>query len=157
MIHFVQGDIFQAKAQAIVNPVNTVGVMGKGLARRFKERYPENYHHYLQAHKQGLLKVGAILPFQTGVYNELPLWVVNFPTKEHWRDPSQLEWIRQGLAALRVFIARYNITSIAIPALGAGLGGLLWDDVKECLLSELTGLDVAIYIYEPLGPNELRK
>lgn len=146
MISYLTGDIFDTDVQAIVNPVNTVGVMGKGLALAFKQKYPDNFKLYQTACKNNELKVGQLLitEHQSGKF------IVNFPTKQHWRGKSQLQWITEGLIALKQFIIENHINSIAIPALGSGLGGLDWTLVKieiEMILQDLT--DVEILVFEP--------
>ncbi|MFK5985657.1 MAG: macro domain-containing protein [Pseudomonadota bacterium] len=149
MIHYTQGNLFDSEAEVIVNTVNTVGVMGKGIALMFKELYPQNMQEYAKACKAKEVKTGKMFITQT---NELlgPHWVVNFPTKQHWRNPSKMEWITSGLDDLKHFIKEKNIKSIAIPPLGAGNGKLKWDDVRveiEKSLSDLPHVD--IFIYEP--------
>ena len=150
MIHYTKGNLLEADAEALVNAVNTVGVMGKGIALLFKQRFPENMKQYALACKQGRVVTGKM--FATETYELMgPRWIVNFPTKQHWRDQSQMQWVVDGLADLRQFIIDNDIRSIAIPALGAGLGGLAWDAVKgeiEVALADLDAVDV--FIYEPL-------
>lgn len=150
MIRYTTGNLFDARCEALVNPVNTVGVMGKGLALAFRQRFVLNHRLYVAACKAGTLQVGKVLVTQTGDAIG-PRWVVNFPTKQHWRQPSQLRWVVDGLADLRHFIVTQEIGSIAVPALGAGLGGLAWPDVRAAIdvgLADLTGVQVDVY--EPL-------
>ena len=149
MIHYTQGNLLDAQADAIVNTVNTVGVMGKGIALMFKERFPKNMREYAKACKAKEVHAGKMFVTETG---ELlgPRWIVNFPTKQHWRYPSKMEWITSGLEDLKRFIEEKNLKSIAIPPLGAGNGKLDWAAVKpeiEKFLSSLS--DVDIYVYEP--------
>lgn len=149
MIHYTTGNLLDADVDALVNTVNTVGVMGKGIALMFKERFPKNMAAYAKACKTGEVQTGRMFVTGTG---ELmgPRWIVNFPTKQHWRAKSQMQWITDGLADLRRFILEHQVTSIAIPPLGAGNGGLRWSDVKphiEQALGDLSGVD--IFIYEP--------
>lgn len=149
MIHYTTGNLLDADVDALVNTVNTVGVMGKGIALMFKERFPKNMAAYAKACKTGEVQTGRMFVTGTG---ELmgPRWIVNFPTKQHWRAKSQMQWITEGLADLRRFILEHQVTSIAIPPLGAGNGGLCWSDVKphiEQALGDLSGVD--IFIYEP--------
>ncbi len=149
MIHYTTGNLLDADVDALVNTVNTVGVMGKGIALMFKERFPKNMAAYVKACKTGEVQTGRMFVTGTG---ELmgPRWIVNFPTKQHWRAKSQMQWITEGLADLRRFILEHQVTSIAIPPLGAGNGGLRWSDVKphiEQVLGDLSGVD--IFIYEP--------
>ena len=149
MIEYTQGNLLEAPVEALVNTVNTVGVMGKGIALMFKERFPANMQAYAQACKQKQVHTGAMFVTETG---ELmgPRWIVNFPTKEHWRGNSKMEWIESGLQALRRFIEENQVRSIAVPPLGAGNGGLDWKDVKPRIEQALSGLDnVQILVFEP--------
>ena len=129
MITYTQGNLLEAQTDALVNTVNTVGVMGKGIALMFKERFPKNMAEYASACKAKQVNTGKMFVTQTG---ELmgPQWIVNFPTKQHWRAKSKMEWIQDGLIDLRHFLEANNVSSIAIPPLGAGQGGLSWPDVK---------------------------
>ncbi len=148
MIKFTQGNLLNAKVEVLVNTVNTVGVMGKGIALMFKERFHQNYRLYAVACKAGEVQVGKM--FVTEV-NELdgPRWIVNFPTKQHWRSPSKMEWIVDGLKDLREFLISHSIKSIAIPPLGAGNGGLDWKKVRPEIEEALKDLDTDIIVYEP--------
>lgn len=144
-------DIFNTKCEAIVNPVNIVGVMGAGFAAIIKKKYPSVFDSYLNACKNKSLKIGTCLTVKTD--NQ---YIINFPTKSHWKDPSKIEYIESGLEALKRHIIHYNISSIAIPALGSGLGGLNWLDVKNLINIKLkdlklnNGNNVLIEIYDPL-------
>ncbi len=147
MIRYVQGNLLESGAEALVNTVNTVGVMGKGIALMFKERFADNYKRYRAASKAGELRTGHLFITEP---NELrgPRWVVNFPTKQDWRAPSRMEWVREGLDELRRFIAENHVRSVAIPPLGAGNGGLEWQSVRaeiERALDGLTGTDIIVY------------
>lgn len=149
MIHYTQGNLLEADVEALVNTVNTVGVMGKGIALMFKERFPKNMDAYAQACKKGEVVTGKMFVTAT---NELvgPQWVVNFPTKQHWRSKSRMEWIEEGLQDLRRFINEKKIKSIAIPPLGSGHGGLDWQDVKPKIIDALRDIEgVDIWVYEP--------
>lgn len=149
MMHFTTGNLLDADVEAVVNTVNTVGVMGKGIALMFKERFPQNYAAYVAACKSGEVQTGQM--FVTPVH-ELsgPRWVINFPTKQNWRSPTQTEWVRTGLITLRDTILEKRITSIAIPPLGCGNGGLDWRDVRPLIEKTLGDLeDVSIVVYEP--------
>lgn len=149
MIHTVQGDIFNAKTEAIVNPVNCVGVMGKGLALAFKQRYPDNYAAYRKACQTHELQIGRIFTYRLKGDGEGKLhYIINFPTKDHWRDASKVSYIEQGLDALARTIEEIPIHSIAIPPLGCGLGGLSWDIVRPLVIKRLESLDCAIYLYD---------
>ncbi|MCO4786805.1 MAG: macro domain-containing protein [Marinomonas atlantica] len=149
MIRYTQGNLLEANADALVNTVNTVGVMGKGIALMFKERFPNNMQAYAKACKAGEVVTGKMFVTQTG---ELmgPQWIVNFPTKQHWRAKSKMEWVEDGLNDLRRVITENQIRSIAIPPLGAGNGGLDWQEVKPKVEQALAGLtDVEIWVFEP--------
>jgi O-acetyl-ADP-ribose deacetylase (regulator of RNase III) len=148
MIEYTQGNLLEAEAEALVNTVNTVGVSGKGIALMFKDAFPENFRAYQVASKAGRLAPGGV--FVTERHDMLgPRFIINFATKDHWRQPSRLEWIEHGLAALRHEIAARAIRSVAIPPLGAGNGGLNWADVKPLIAEILSGLDAKIIVYEP--------
>lgn len=147
MIRYARGDLLQADVEALVNPVNTVGVMGKGLALKFKQAYPKNFQLYLAACRARTLAVGQLLVTHTR--SARPRLVVNFPTKQHWRDPSQLEWIERGLHHLRTIVEAEGITSIAVPALGCGNGGLSWTEVQPLIEKFLWWDDVDVVVYEP--------
>ncbi|SIS99254.1 type II toxin-antitoxin system antitoxin DNA ADP-ribosyl glycohydrolase DarG [Insolitispirillum peregrinum] len=148
MIQYVQGNLLDTQAEALVNTVNTVGVMGKGIALMFKERFPENFRLYASACKSGGVQVGKM--FITEV-NELggPRWIFNFPTKQHWRTPSRMEWIVNGLQDLRAALIEKNIKSVAIPPLGAGNGGLRWEEVRPAIESALGDMPLDIMVFEP--------
>lgn len=134
-------------AHALVNPVNTVGVMGKGLALQFKHMYPANFEHYKTACIRREVKIGQM--FTTSFWITGPKWIVNFPTKRHWRDPSELIWITQGLQDLKSLILEQSIHSIAIPALGSDLGGLDWTSVDKEIQFALKDLRADIRVYPP--------
>lgn len=151
MIHYTNGNLLEANVDALVNTVNTVGVMGKGIALMFKERFPKNMVEYAKACKAQQVVTGQMFVTQT---DELmgPKWIVNFPTKQHWRSKSKMEWVVDGLADLKRFIIENNVESIALPPLGAGNGGLSWADVKPQIETALADLEsVDIYIYEPIA------
>lgn len=148
MITFTKGNLLEAQTEALVNTVNTVGVMGKGIALMFKERFAENYRLYASACKAKELRTGKM--FITAVHElDGPRWIVNFPTKQHWRAPSRLEWIVEGLQDLRNFLLEKRIRSIAIPPLGAGNGGLDWTAVREQIEIALGDLEAEILVFEP--------
>lgn len=147
MIRFTQGNLLEAPVEAVVNTVNTVGVMGKGIALMFKERFPENSRSYEAACKANEVRVGSMF-VTPGVELDGPRWIINFPTKEHWRNPTKLEWVESGLPALREEIARRGIRSVAIPPLGCGNGGLEWAVVRPMIeeaLGDLEGVEVVVY------------
>ncbi len=149
MISFTEGNVLASKADALVNTVNTVGVMGKGIALMFKEAFPENYEAYRDACESGEVQVGRMFvtePLRLGG----PKWIINFPTKKHWRQPSQLAWIKEGLNDLRRIVQELGIKSIALPPLGSGNGGLNWKDVRPLIAAELALLDdVEVIVFEP--------
>ena len=149
MVHFVKGNLLDSKAEALVNTVNTMGVMGKGVALQFKNQYPNNYKLYREACKNNLLKVGQLLvTAEDSLLNGKKI-IVNFPTKTNWRLPSEYEYIELGLKELVKLIKERKIKSIALPPLGAGNGGLDWNKVKKIILAHLSELEIEIYIYEP--------
>jgi O-acetyl-ADP-ribose deacetylase (regulator of RNase III) len=148
MVIFTQGDLMNAPVEALVNPVNTVGVMGKGLALEFKERFPENFRLYQAACAAGQVRTGRM--FGTGIVGPNVLqWIVNFPTKQNWRHPSRVEWIVDGLADLRRFLILNSVKSVAIPALGCGNGGLDWAEVRPQITSALRDLELEVLVFEP--------
>ncbi|NRB42448.1 MAG: macro domain-containing protein [Pseudomonadales bacterium] len=147
MITYTQGNLLDSPAEALVNTVNTVGVMGKGIALMFKERFEKNMLDYAKACKNGEVVTGTMFVTETG---ELmgPKWIVNFPTKRHWRTKSKIEWVIDGLHYLRRFILENQVSSIAVPPLGAGNGGLKWSEVKphvEEILGDLNGVEVIVF------------
>jgi len=151
MIEFRTGDVLNAGAEALVNTVNCVGVMGRGVALQFKEAFPKNFKAYAAACKREEVQPGRMFVFETGTMT-YPKYIINFPTKRHWRGKSRMEDVEAGLVALVGEIRARNIRSIAIPPLGAGLGGLNWTEVRkriEGALSDLT--DVRIIVFEPNG------
>jgi len=153
MIIDSHGNILESQAQAIVNTVNCVGVMGKGLALQFKRAYPQNFQAYVSACKSGDVQLGSMFVYATNSLDG-PQWIINFPTKGHWRNKSKLEYIRNGLQDLRAVIAELGISSIAIPPLGAGNGGLNWKDVHPVIVESLSDLaHVQIQVYFPLNDS----
>ena len=149
MITYTQGNLLEANVDALVNAVNTVGVMGKGIALAFKQRFPDNMATYARACKTGELEPGKMFVTATHVESG-PQWIINVPTKRHWRGKSQMAWIEEGLTDLKRVIKQHHIRSIAIPALGAGNGGLPWDEVIAVITSQLQTLEaVDIHIYKP--------
>jgi O-acetyl-ADP-ribose deacetylase (regulator of RNase III) len=151
MIRFTTGNLLDAKTEALVNTVNTVGVMGKGIALMFKEAFPENFLNYEAACKRNEISVGHM--FVTERRNLIgPKWIINFPTKKHWRHPSKLEWITAGLEDLKRIIAERDIRSVALPPLGSGNGGLDWLDVRPKIEDALGVLpNVEVTVYEPVS------
>lgn len=149
MIEFVNGDIFSSHAEALVNPVNTRGVMTKGLAAQFKRAYPANYETYAAACRDGDVVIGRMLVVETD--REQPRYIVNFPTKQEVKAPSRLEYIEAGLDDLVRVITEHEIRSIAVPGLGSGFGGLDWREVRPRIEAALAKVqDVSVFIYTPL-------
>ncbi|GAA3988673.1 macro domain-containing protein [Thermobifida alba] len=141
------GDLLDADVDALVNAVNTVGVMGKGIALQFKRAFPENYRDYRAACERGEVTVGRMHVHALARPGR-PRFVVNFPTKRHWRSPSRLDDIESGLAALRDTITALSIGSVAVPPLGCGHGGLSWAEVRplvERALGDLPGVEVRLW------------
>lgn len=151
-ITFKNGDMFSEKVDAIVNTVNCVGVMGKGVALEFKNRWPENYKEYKAVCARKGLRPGKLLIHENpGLLNDSePRFLVNFPTKDNWRSKSKISYVSDGLDALIDEIQRLNIRSIAMPPLGCGNGGLDWNDVKPLIKDKLRNLsNVEVIVFEP--------
>lgn len=156
-IELTTGNILKADAQAIVNTVNCVGIMGRGIALQFKKAFPANFHAYVLACKEGEVQPGRMFVHDTGAFTN-PRYIINFPTKRHWKGKSRMEDIDSGLIALAKKVRELGIKSIAIPPLGAGLGGLDWNDVRpriEAALRNVPALEVLIY--QPNGAPEVVK
>ena len=145
MIKTAAGDIFKSEAECIVNPVNCIGVMGKGLALKFKRKYNKMFIDYVMRCREGQVKTG-----QPYLYKAEGRLILNFPTKQHWRDPSKLEYIEAGLKYFARNYRTWEITSIAFPKLGCGCGGLDWEkDVKPLMYKYLGDFeDITVYLYE---------
>ena len=141
MVEFVTGNLLEADADAFVNTVNTKGVMGKGVALQFKRAFPANFKAYQAACAAGEVKLGRMFVFDSGRL-ERPRYIINFPTKDHWRSRSRLADIETGLVDLRRVLAELEIESIALPPLGCGLGGLDWSDVRPRIEAALADLPV---------------
>jgi O-acetyl-ADP-ribose deacetylase (regulator of RNase III) len=141
------GDLFASEAQTLVNTVNTVGVMGKGIALGFRERFPDMYRDYVHRCDLGEVKLGR--PYLWTPI--LPPWVLNFPTKEHWRGRANLEEIVHGLEYLEANYKAWGIKSLAVPPLGCGEGGLEWEIVGRTLYPHLSRLDIPVELYAPYG------
>lgn len=151
MIEYTSGDILKDNAEALVNTVNCVGVMGRGIALQFKKAFPENFKEYEKACKKELVKPGHMFVHETESMMP-PRYIINFPTKRHWRGKSKIEDIETGLTALVETIRKKDIRSIAIPPLGSGLGGLEWEQVRSLIEKALEPLtDVRVIVYEPKG------
>jgi O-acetyl-ADP-ribose deacetylase (regulator of RNase III) len=157
MIEFHRGDILTADVEAVVNTVNCVGVMGRGIALQMKNAFPQNFRAYEVACEQGQVEPGRMFVYETGQFTN-PRYVINFPTKRHWRGKSRLADIEAGLQALVGEVRRLGIRSIAVPPLGCGLGGLDWADVRPRIQSALAELpDVRIMVFEPAGAPEANR
>jgi O-acetyl-ADP-ribose deacetylase (regulator of RNase III) len=153
MIHLTSGNIFEADTQGIVNPVNCVGVMGAGLAKKFKQFYPDMFEAYKEQCTKGELQPGTIFTWVVDLWGE-PVsahYIFNFPTKKHWRDPSTISYIRSGLTTLVKVMKRHDVHSVALPALGCGLGGLEWPEVKDLIISQFQqkAPNKDVFLYEP--------
>ena len=151
MIESRRGDILSAEAEALVNTVNCVGVMGRGIALQFRKAFPENFRFYETACERKEVKPGSMLVFETG-FLTLPRYIINFPTKRHWKGKSKLADIDAGLKALLAEVTERNIRSIAIPPLGCGLGGLNWADVRPRIVDAFAQApNVSVLLFEPEG------
>ena len=150
MIERKTGDLFDEEVDALVNSVNCMGVMGRGIALQFKKRFPENFKAYAKACKRNEVQPGRMFVHETGQLS--PRYIINFPTKRHWKAKSRMEDIEAGLDALVREIQERDIRSIAIPPLGSTLGGLRWEDVRPRIEAALSGLDdVEVTLFEPGG------
>jgi len=149
MIKYVKGNLLEAEADALVNTVNTVGVMGKGIALQFKKAFPDNFKAYARAVKHGEVRLGKMFVYERGDLLG-PRFIINFPTKGHWKAKSNLDDIRTGLVDLVEVIRTRRIRSLAVPPLGSGSGGLQWNKVKEQIESAFSNLeDVVVFVYPP--------
>lgn len=142
MLIYKKGTVFNTPAKTIVNTVNTVGVMGAGLALEFKLRYPEMHKDYKNRCENNVVEVGRPYLYKL----DDSLWILNFPTKKHWRYGSNLDWIQSGLEYFTNNYKKVDIESIAFPKLGTNNGGLKWQDVKSLMENHLSDLDIDVYI-----------
>jgi len=151
VIHFVRGNVLKSNAMALVNTVNTVGIMGKGIAYQFKKAYPEMYKEYQSACKLGEVQIGKMWIWKNpSIFG--PQYIINFPTKQDWRNDSRIEDVEKGLDDLVKVIKKLSISSIAIPPLGCGNGKLKWEIVKDLIINAVSPLnDVSIEIFEPIS------
>jgi O-acetyl-ADP-ribose deacetylase (regulator of RNase III) len=148
MLRTAEGNLLEAPVEALVNTVNVVGVMGKGIALMMREAFPESARAYQAACKRGEMRVGRVLVTPSGSLVG-PRWIIHFPTKRHWRHPSRLEWIREGLRDLVRAVRAHGIRSLAVPPLGCGSGGLPWSEVRreiESALEELPEVEILLYV-----------
>jgi O-acetyl-ADP-ribose deacetylase (regulator of RNase III) len=151
MIEFRSGDILRDDAEALVNTVNCVGIMGRGIALQFKKAFPDNFRAYVAACKREEVQPGRMFVFETGKLTP-PRYIINFPTKRHWRGKSRISDIQLGLEALVEVLRERRIRSVAVPPLGSGLGGLNWEEVKPLIEAAFQPLaEVRVTIYEPGG------
>ncbi len=158
-VSIFRGDLLkQDDVDAIVNTVNCVGVMGKGIALQFKNKWPGNYKIYRAACEAGEVRVGKMLVFDCGGLVK-PNYIINFPTKDHWRGKSEIEFIEKGLVDLINQVKRLGIKRIAVPPLGCGNGGLLWVQVRPLIEEAFAAVpDVEVRLFEPVGappPSEM--
>ncbi len=142
MLEYIKGTVFNTPVKTIVNTVNCMGVMGAGIALEFKMRYPEMYEDYVIKCEKKQLTVGRPIIYE---YSN-DRWIMNFPTKNHWKYPSKIEWIEQGLKYFAEYYKKRNIESIAFPKLGTSNGGLEWEIVKPLMEKYLINLDIPVYI-----------
>ena len=150
MIQTKSGNLLAAEAEALVNAVNCVGVMGKGIALQFRQAFPDNFAAYQKACRAGEVQLGRMSTFARPM-PENPRFIINFPTKQDWRSKSRLEDIESGLTALVEEIKQQQIHSIAVPPLGCGNGGLQWDEVRPRIEAAFTDLpDVTVLLFEPI-------
>lgn len=151
MITYVAGNLFTSPAQVLVNTVNTQGVMGKGIALQFKQTYPDMFKQYQRFCEQGKIEIGILW-----IYKTSHKWILNFPTKKHWRNPSKTEYIEIGLKKLTEKFSELGIYSIAFPALGCGNGGLDWEKVVKPMMEHyLNKLPADIFVHPPLAKDDL--
>jgi len=150
MIEFTKGDILTSETEALVNTVNCVGVMGRGIALQFKNKFPKNFKAYEEACKKQEVIPGRMFVFNTSDLT-FPHYIINFPTKRHWKGKSRIEDIESGLLDLARVVSERNIQSIAVPPLGSGLGGLDWQDVRTRIENALQNCNAHILVYEPSG------
>lgn len=148
MIESVRGNLLESRADALVNPVNCMGVAGRGLALQFRAVFPENCRAYTEACKANRVRIGSMHIFDRGD-GKTPRYIINFPTKGDWAKPSKVEWIERGLIDLVRRVSELHISSIAIPELGCGLGGLNWLEVKPLIVKAFEAVpDVRVFLYE---------
>jgi O-acetyl-ADP-ribose deacetylase (regulator of RNase III) len=149
MLRFTTGNLLDSSAEALVNTVNTVGVMGKGIALQFKQAFPQNFQMYRQACLNGTLQTGQLLVVKDHDLLTGERLIINLPTKRHWKLPSTYEYVESGLVSLVAYLNANAVQSMAMPALGCGNGGLDWKIVKPMIERHLAELEVSIWVYEP--------
>jgi len=148
-ITFCDGDLFASGAAALVNPVNCVGVMGAGLAKQFKQRFPAMFADYQVQCAARFYQPGDCRIWRRP---EQPL-IVNIATKDHWREPSQIAWVDRGLRSLAAMLEPNGIRSIAVPPLGCGLGGLPWSEIRNLITEHLSGSETEVLVYGSAPAN----
>jgi O-acetyl-ADP-ribose deacetylase (regulator of RNase III) len=147
MIHIVTGDLFTAETQTIVNTVNCVGVMGKGIALEYKKRYPEMFERYKSLCERGLIQIGKLW-----LYKSTDKWILNFPTKDHWKNKTEVQYLVMGLGKFVKTYKEQGITSISFPLLGANNGGLDPRLSLDLMKNFLKQCDIPVYIYDNQNP-----
>ncbi len=154
MIYSMKGNLLEDSAEVYVNTVNTVGVMGKGIALQFKQAFPDVFKQYAKDCKSGNVQVGKmhVVPVES-LTN--PLFIIHFPTKKHWRNPSKLTYIQDGLRDLVKVVQELDVKSIALPPLGCGNGGLEWSVVRPLIIDAFEDVSVDVHLYEPAGTPPL--
>ena len=156
MINERTGDILNADAEALVNTVNCVGIMGRGIALQFKNAFPRNFKEYAAACARDEVQPGRMFVHETGELTN-PKYIINFPTKRHWKGKSRIEDIDSGLCDLAREITERRIRSIAVPPLGSGLGGLEWRDVRPRIIAALAGIEgLTVELFEPRGAPDAK-
>lgn len=156
MIHYKKGNLLEDSSEALVNTVNTVGVMGKGIALQFKQAFPDVYLEYVKECRKGNVNVGSMHVVPTNALVG-PKYVINFPTKRHWRENSKIEYIVDGLDALVEICRQLELKSIAIPPLGCGNGGLQWRKVRALIEEKFKNEPIEVYLYVPAGSPQPMK
>lgn len=150
MIKKRTGSIFESSADAYVNPVNCEGVAGKGLALQFRKEFPDNFEFYRRECRVGKVRPGVLAVYQRNSPIP-PRWIINFPTKDLWRNPSRIEFIQDGMASLALWCVHTSVKSVAIPALGCGLGNLDWKVVRPLIIKSLGAIrNLEVYTFDPL-------
>lgn len=144
-LNYVTGNMFDADVDIRINTINCVGVMGKGVALQFKNRYPTMFRDYKEECRRGKITTGKLYVWKSGI----SVHIINFPTKNDWRKKSEYRFIDEGLIALRGYLRTQGPVNVAMPPLGCGNGGLSWDQVKRMITKHLSGLEAIIYVFEP--------
>lgn len=143
MVEYVKGNILDSKCSVLVNPVNCVGVMGKGLALQFKEKFPRNFRYYQDKCKDRMVRPGNVLLYR----EQTNLYIANMATKDHWRYKSLLQWVKDGLYNLKTVMYELGLYSVAIPPVGCGNGGLYWKEVKPLIKKVFADTTITVEVY----------